>query len=171
MNKRDMVILVVAGVAAVPMWMLMDREPPYIRESGILTVAPSDTLCGTTALQSSDAILEIFPGSCVSVDWRIKVIRNCKPNVTDNIHPRITDSTGVRFTLAPTRGKFGTPDQDILDPTIYRYFRLPVSMASGPALYDSDVTYACNPIHYIWPVHVNTPLIPFIVQPKPADPT
>jgi len=173
MTSRDMVIMVIAGVAAIPIWMAMDRTPPYIRESGMVSLAMSDTLCGSMSLQSTDAATtaEIFPGSCVTVDWKIKTLRNCPPDVTDNIHPRITDATGVRFTLAPTRGKFGTPVQDILDPNIYRFFRLPVAMSSGIAIYESDVTYACNPLHYIWPVHVIEPKISFTVQPKPADPT
>ncbi len=168
MNKRDAVIFAIVGVAAFPLWMAMDRTPPYIRESGILTAAQSDTLCGSMGLQSAEASPEIYPGSCVAVDWKTRTLRNCPPDIPFNIHPRITDATGVRFTMEPARGKFGTPDQSILDPNIYRYFRLPVGMAPGAAIYESDVTYACNPLHYFWPVHVNEPKVPFTVLPRPA---
>ena len=171
MNNRDMIIFVIAGVAAFPIWMLMDRDPPYIRESGIMVAASSDSLCGSMELMSIDAsTTDIFPGSCVSVDWKIRTLRNCPPDTPFNIHPRITDSTGLRVTLAPTRGKFGTPDQSIESSSIYRYFRLPVSLAPGLATYESDVTYACNPTHYIWPLHVTEPKIPFLISVKPTAP-
>lgn len=142
--------------AAPAAWMLLDRDPPHIRESGqILADAPAD--CG---LDDDAPKGGIYPGSCVAVEWKIKTLRTCQRSSTNSTMRRITDAQNVRWPIGPVETVLGGthPRRDLV-----RNFILPSGVAVGPASYHAISCFTCNPLHYLWPVCVDKPDIPFEV--------
>lgn len=127
-------------------WMLMDRNPPYVRNSGM--IMPDHPA----------------PGDFVGVRWNITVSRVCPPNVPFNVTRTIVDGSGKIHEFTPVTGVYGTEEQPN-SPTLSRAFQLPTSITPGPAVYRSTACFACNPIHYLWPVCVKTPEIAFTIIP------
>lgn len=136
---------VAVGIFAPIFWMLLSREPPYVRTSGeIMPANPA-------------------PGSFVNVRWHIKVDRVCTPNVPRNVTRTVIDAKGVLHDYEPVNGVYGTADENPQEDLV-RAFQLPVSIAVGPARYHSTACFSCNPIQYIWPVCVTTPDIAFEIS-------
>lgn len=142
-------------------FMLLDREPPYIREYGeILPFTRWQEECGP---QLDNEPSGIVPGSCVGIKWTIRVIKNCPPSSARSISRSITDSEGVRWPLVAVPGHFGTTPAPL--PGITRYFRIPSGASRGPAVYQGIAAFACNPLqHYLWPIIVDKPDVPFTIQ-------
>lgn len=132
------------AVFAPVIWMLLDREPPYTRSSG--RIEPSNPA----------------PGDFISVHWNIRVERNCPPVVPRNINRTIIDSTGKYHDFEAVEGLYGTSPKAL--PGISRTLRLPKDITPGPAKYRSQACFACNPIHYFWPVCVSQPDIAFEIS-------
>lgn len=150
-------VFVVVPVA----FMLMDRDPPYIREYGeIIPFTRWQDDCGPPL---DDEPKGTSPGACIGVKWSIRIIKNCPPSSARSITRSITDSEGVKWPLAAVPGHFGTTTTPL--PGITRYFRIPSGAARGPAVYQSDAAFACNPLqHYLWPVIVDRPDVPFEIK-------
>lgn len=145
-TKRSMTAAFVSVAIFAPiLWMLLDRDPPYIRTTGEI-IPPNPA-----------------PGEFVNVSWRIKVDRVCAPNVPRNVTRTVIDAKGVIHDYEPVDGIYGTVDEKPPGDLI-RGFQLPVSIALGKARYHSAACFSCNPIQYIWPVCVTTPDIPFEVR-------
>lgn len=123
-------------------WMLLDRDPPYVRTSGEMIPANPE------------------PGAFVSVKWTIQVERVCSPSVPRNVTRTVVDAKGVIHDYEPVDGIYGTKNQETAG-GITREFQLPLSIAQGHARYHSSACFACNPIQHFWPVCIDTPDIPF----------
>lgn len=158
-----LVTLMLAAVLVVPILMVLDREPPYVRESGsIIAANPKD--CGLE--DGSIPSGAIYPGSCVTAEWKIREVRKCPPNVRDNVTRSIRDGANVIHPITPVAGKFGTPQQQAEG--ITRYFRLPMGATDGPAEYRATATFACNLLQYVvFPIAISEPDIQFRIEPLP----
>lgn len=134
-------------------FMLLDREPPYVREQGeIVPFGRWQAECGSAIDPEPTGIT---PGACVGVRWSIRVIRNCPPANARSINRSLTDSEGVRWPLATVPGHYGTTPAPL--PAITRYFRIPSGAARGPAVYQSSAAFACNPLQHWWPIIIDKP--------------
>src|SRR5688572_6242042 len=71
----------VAIFVVVPMgWMMLDRTPPHVRSDGeIVPVSPRH--CGLP----DDTPQGLVAGSCVKVEWKIRRIRDCRPDGEFNV--------------------------------------------------------------------------------------
>src|SRR4051812_46504770 len=68
-------LALVVPVTFLFVWFAMDRDPPYVRESGEMLVAdPSE--CHL----ENDAPRGLSPGACVSPQWKVRAIRQCDPS-------------------------------------------------------------------------------------------
>lgn len=141
-------------------WWLMDREPPYIRESGeIVAALPSD--CGL----ADDAPAGLFAGGCAAAEWKIRSLRACPSYDRFNVHRTLIDSKDARHVLPATSSIYGRtrPRQDLT-----RYFPIPEKMPTGATQYQSSACFACNPLqHLFFPICVDTPQLIFTVQEPP----
>lgn len=148
--RRNLPAAFVAGLLAIPLWMAMDREPPYVRLSG--EVVPSNPA----------------PGDFISIKWNIEVKRICRPDVPRNITRQIITATGHIIDYEPVDGVFGTEAGREKHPTteLIRTFQLPPAITPGPATYYSKACFACNPIQTFWPVCVDTPKLAFEIRAK-----
>lgn len=146
---------VIAVALAGPVtWMMLDREPPYIRESGKITPASYDK-CGLPEKSPSG----IVAGGCAAIDWKIRAIRNCKPASQFNVSRTIVDQQG-EHTLPKVTSIYSLEEYP---KEITRYFPLPTTLAVGPASYRSVALYACNPLQYFFPIAVERPDVHFMV--------
>lgn len=142
------------GVFAPLVWMAMDRDPPYVRESG--TVDPVN--------ESGERILggNIVQGGDIIVDWKIRVRKACPPSTKYNVFRMIVDAKGKQHRYDPISSLYGqhTPSE------IKRSLPLPDEIAVGPAQYRVSACFACNPTHYLAPVCVDEPRLEFKVNPR-----
>lgn len=140
-NVRQHIAAAFFAIAIVgpAVWMLIDRDPPYVREWGEIT--PKHPA----------------PGDYIAVQWRLRAIRNCPPNTPGNISRVIIDATGKRHTFEPTPAAV---------PALTRSLQLPADITPGPAVYRSHACFTCNPLHHFWPVCVTQPDLSFeVVKP------
>jgi hypothetical protein len=156
-RQAMLALIVCVPLVGYPVWALLDREPPYVRETGKIVPAPPQE-CGLP----DDGVIErvVMPGSCVTVQWKIRVLRNCPPNTPNNITRIIQDSENVRWPIGPVEGVFGTTKTP--PGGLTRYFLIPSAARPGRALYKSTATFACNPLQRLfWPISVSIPDIEF----------
>lgn len=161
----------VVGVLVGPtMWMLMDRDPPYLRESG--EVIPVDyRMCGLESGPPMDGM--IHPGSCLEVRWTIIPLRTCKPSGPYNVTRAISDQGGLHplpsaNSVYSAKSATLPPHGIIPEGDIIRYFALPPHGPLGPAKYHSAASFACNKLQeYFRPIVVDEPDIPFLVGELP----
>lgn len=142
-------------------WMLMDRDPPYIRLGGRIEVADPEH-CGIPS-NAVSSTTRITPGSCIEVEWKIQAKRNCPGNAPFNVSRAIIDTQGehqlARATSVYTLEAY--PEE------IVRYFTIPYTLSPGPARYHSVACYACNPLqHVVNPICISSPDIFFTVEAK-----
>lgn len=130
------------------LWMVLDRDQPYFRISGEL-------------IPSNPA-----PGDFVTVKWRIKVNKWCRPSAPNNVTRQITTSDGQLLDYQPVQGVYGTDDRAATNERedLSRTFQIPPSATRGPATYYSRACFSCNPLQDIWPVCVDTPKIQFTIK-------
>lgn len=148
-----------ALLLGLPLWMLLDRSPPYVRDHGqIIAAAPEN--CGLPPGPAS-----VTPGACVAVVWSVRIIRNCVPSEHSNITRRIVDGENVAWPIAAVAGLYGTGTLPSSSDRLVRYLVLPSGAAPGRAIYKSSASYACNPLQrLVWPVVVDTPDITFVIE-------
>jgi hypothetical protein len=77
------------AIFAPVLWMVLDRDPPYERVSG--EIIPS-----TPA-----------PGEFITVKWRIKVNKWCRPYTPNNVSRQIITSDGQLLDYQPVSGVYG----------------------------------------------------------------
>lgn len=164
---------IITGIIVGPFtWMLLDRDPPYIRESGrILPVHHS--MCGAETGPPLDGM--IHPGSCLEVIWTIVPLRICKPSGPFNVQRTVVDQQG-KHALPVTHSIYSPRAKTIPPPgedDIIRYFALPPHGPIGPATYRSSASFVCNWLQeYLpwigWPIVVDMPSIEFVVGDIPT---
>lgn len=135
------------AIVAPILWMLLDREPPFIVTDGRV-IPPNPT---------SNGLIEVV--------WDITPVRSCQPYSSATVTRTITDSKGVQHTYAPVHAIYGTPDQHeagLIDRTI----PLPENI-TGSAQYSSVACYPCNPLQYLLglPICIRMPAVPFEIAP------
>jgi hypothetical protein len=142
-------------------WWSWDREPPYIRTSGmIMPAAPEE--CKLPELFPQG---DIYPGSCVEVMWDITTKRDCIPNERFNVHRSLITSSGAKIVLPSVEGQYGRPPYK--GPDITRHFVIPAITPPGKTVYYSEATFTCNLLQQIWPIVINEPNLTFEVKPLP----
>lgn len=132
-------------LVGVPLWMLLDRDPPFVVTNGRID-PPNPTV-----------------NSSIEITWDIKPKRSCQPSSAAKVTRTIIDSKGVRHTYAPVPAVYGTPEQSEPD-EIMRPVPLPENI-TGPAKYTSIACYVCNPLQQLWPICIQLPEIPFEIAP------
>lgn len=146
--KRQLTAALVAIVFVAPtVWMLMDRKPPFVRIGG--AVQPQDPK----------------PGEWIEIHWQINVTRVCPPKRRFNVTRIIIDGAGKIHEFTPVEGMYGKPGPGRPEgqEQLVRSFQLPTAITPGTATYYSSACFVCNPIHYFWPVCVDTPKLHFNV--------
>ena len=131
-------------------YMLIDREPPYIRKDG--RVIPE----------------EPYPGDEIEISWDIQTIRVCNPSSPRNVTREIVDKTGAIWSYDYFPSVYGRESAKGDPNQLNRVFTLHPSTAPGLATYRSSACFACNMLQYAWPVCVNRPDIKFTVR-DPKD--
>lgn len=121
----------------------LDDTPPFERIFG--QILPEDaTKCGFDRREILD---EIAPGSCVAVQWEIKIHRtDCEPINSLHVKRTITDVNGVH-NLPRIENIYGLGKRAISNP-LRRPFVLPEFSVPGAAVYYSEACFACNPLQW-----------------------
>lgn len=141
-------------------WWLMDRDAPYVRESGVIVAATPES-CGLP--QGSP--VGLFAGGCAAAEWKIKPQRACQGSEPFNVHRTMIDAKGARHTL-PVTGSIYRRTAGAGDLT--RYFVIPETMPAGATTYISEACFACNPQQYVaFPICVDKPELAFTIDEPP----
>lgn len=134
--KRQWIIGAVLAIWLFPLsYMFFDNEYPYTWRGGEIVPDPAPD------------------GAQVSAHWHMVINRICPGTV----QRQIIDSQGVIHNYDPVAAASGFAVKD----DFWVTFKLPINMPPGPAKYRVHGTYYCNPLQYIWPLHVTTPEISF----------
>lgn len=166
---RITTLILVVPAICITVWWLLDRDPPYTRSNGQLIPSPPENcrLPDTTPRGLSQ-------GACVTVNWDIKPVKNCKPAGPFNVTRSIKDSQGDLRPLPATRSAYS--QERHMDSPLVRSFALPAVLPVGPATYRSKVCFVCNPGQEYLP-SVFHPVcvgegddVPFVTEmPEPVD--
>lgn len=123
-------------------FMINDRTPPISYE-GAGAMSPSVPAGGT-------------------IEVEFKVYRD-----------RICQALAKRYLLDASGTKFAIPSYTVGLSTFVgretyrRKIEIPAAAAVGPAQYQVELEYYCNPIHRLgWPIMVNTPVVNFEITPS-----
>lgn len=146
LSKQHLISIIVTVPIVFPtVWMLLDRELPYVRVAG--HIAPDDP----------------GPKDFITVKWDIILNRKCPPSESRNVTRTVIDHAGVVHDYDRVEGQIGTAQFPKHGNTsiITRSFQLPASMAEGEATYKSSACFACNITQYLWPVCVTKPELIF----------
>lgn len=135
---RGFLLGIALALAALLGVLVGDRRPPVERHSGRIVPDP------------------VFPGQSVTVEWRASTHRACHGLV----HRQVVDSAGTVWSLDAEPSSYAAGSR-----FLRRTFTIPVGTAWGPAKYRATVKFACNPLHYWWPITVEGPEVPFNVAP------
>lgn len=132
---------IIATIGAV-FWMAIDRDPPYEYLAG--EILPPEPPIGTQ----------------VSVVWHVKVRRFCPGWVQRDV----TDQRGYlwRNIGSPVKDISGVKPGDEVH--LVNTFELPKQLGAGPATYQANVRYHCNPLQRWWPIYVSTPKLWFEIK-------
>ena len=122
-----------------PLWELFDRVSPVIRFQGVV-----DPLIATS-------------GETLHISWFITSGRTC----SGTVRRQIVDAHGIThdYNSVPAIAQEG--EQELL-----REVKLPAALPDGPTVYHAYLTFYCNPMHWIWPIHETTAPLKFMVKNK-----
>lgn len=151
--KRNILPFLVMLLVVLPIGtLLFDRNPPVLRESGVIyrVDGAGNRLPGDPA-----------PGDLVAVEWVAKFSRECPGTVhrtflsleDNSIHSLDNDPSS--YIARGTR--------------LVRTFRVPYGLPPGQAIYRAVVHFHCNPLHVWFPIVVRGPDVYFTVVPKMVD--
>lgn len=147
--RQNLVAAFVAvGVIAPPVWMLLDREPPYRFEH--VEIAPAN----------------VVQGGEISITFTIKPLRtSCGPGL---IYREFKEETGKLHVYDPIQ-RVEAPVLN--DNKFTRYSKLPDNISPGQTIYRGISCYTCNPMQGLmrWPVCASTPSATFNVVEKAND--
>lgn len=154
--RRNMVIAFLAvAVFGFPMWMLLDRDPPYTFEK--VTIDPPHTLsvpCPSDTRERCSEIRTVFdvkPGPRLAACGPGTVYREFKEAASGKLH--VIDPVQR---IAPPQA---------VDNQFERTAIVPDNVTPGLTYFRAAVCYNCNPLHQWlrWPVCLHTPEVPFTV--------
>lgn len=142
------VAAIIAAIFVIPLWMLLDRVPPYrIDEGRVIPQMP---------LKNSD----------ITVEWDVTPLRSCATQ-GGYVTRTIIDQKGIPHTYKAVNAVYTTNDQ-FKEDQIKRNIPLPENI-TGPATYSSYACYPCNPLQ-LWlhmPICIQTPTLQFeIIESK-----
>lgn len=140
-THRNFIIAVISVACFAPIWMLLDRTPPYTGHQG--EVVPAEPRAG----------------EWMTVAWTVKVNRVCP----GTIQREVVDAKRVvwNYDVQPAIRREQLTDENRL----HRSFILPTGASPGPARYRARTCYRCNPLQAWWPICSWTPEIPFTIRP------
>ncbi len=130
----------ISAFLAIPLWMALDREPPY------------EITNGKAVLDTKTNVL--------TVTWDVKVIRACPPSLNSRVTRIITDRNGLPHALPITPATYNT---NSTPPVIKNLIQLPDGIAL-PATYNAVPCYPCNPVQLLSPICMDLPAIPIEVK-------
>lgn len=169
MKKFDISALPLGGFVFILIWFVMDRTPPYIRESG--EMVPLDpSVCGI----DHDSPQGLTPGACVGPVWQVRSVRQCEPAPGYPVSRWLIQSTGNRVSIGTAKSEWAEQGKNVSPGnagTLKRNFVLPYTTPEGLTEYEVDACFTCNPLQRLFPsklaVCVSEPRIQFTVT-KPA---
>lgn len=147
--------------AQVALW-AFDRRGPYDRLFG--KIEPEAVArCGPGV---TDTRPMIVPGACVAIEWTLADIytQECNPVSSRHVSRSITDANGVHV-LPKTENVYGGGKNKFTNP-LRRPFVLPEFSVPGPAMYQSEACFICNPLQWAlnWPVCIGKPDAYYVVE-------
>ena len=96
------------------------------------------------------------------------VRRDLDRNCSVQFSRHLIDGRGIRFDLTKEPGMMTAAGLRAMDAAMGGYLRLavdvPEAAAPGPAIFATDLSYACNPIHRAWPIEVSLEIL-FVIEP------
>ena len=134
-------LLVTVLILGYPTWLLFDRSSPVVR------------------LDGSAYPLVAAPGEEVQIIWNVTSDETC----VGTSRKEIVDAEGTHWDLG-TSAAIAKKTDDGKQYPIIRGFKLPDRIAEGLARYHSDLTFYCNFMHYLWPIHERTRDVVFEVN-------
>jgi hypothetical protein len=148
-----MSLLITAAVLGPLSWIAFDRTQPVTRYIG--TVVPTES--GV-----------IHPGDTVTIDWTIFAVKTCEGTV----RRQIIDGQGVLwdFNVVPAVAEAsGQQPYHLIRPIVIpRAFGFPPGADQATGHYHSFLTWHCNFIQRLWPLHAETADVAFTVV-RPAQ--
>lgn len=135
-----MLFAFVAALSGVVSYWAMDREPPLELYRGEAMNSP---------VRAGDVL-------------KIKFFYNRHKQCQVKVDRYIVDSSNVQVTLVGT--EFAFAPGSIGPGDIAIAVDIPKAMSQGRARYLSVRYYQCNPVHWIWPIVVDGPVVDFIIQ-------
>lgn len=133
--SKTIIACIVALFVAWFCWMAFDNTAPYAWEGGEVHPDPAPD------------------GAQVSIHWKMRINRVC-PGI---IQRQIIDAREVIHNYDPVPAASG---RDV-STDFWVTFKLPMGMPPGPSKYRVHASYYCNPLQFIWPLHITTPEIVF----------
>lgn len=135
---------IAVGLVAPILWMVLDRAPPYIVDSGKLV--PD----------------KVEAGKEIEIVWKVTVTRYCPSASSANVSRFFIDRDHVEHSVVPTAATFSSRKTG--EVIIRNRITVPSIMPDGKAWYYSRPCYPCNPIQEVfWPICFTTPKLPFEV--------
>ena len=141
-----MTMLITAAVVGPLAWIVLDRTQPVARISGVAYSANGG---------------QLHPGDTVTVDWTIEAKKSCDGSV----RRQIVDGQNVTwdFNVTSAVAEAGGPYHLIRDISIPKGFGFPKGAQSATARYHAGLTWRCNFIQWLWPLHAETNDVSFTV--------
>ena len=136
-------IIILCGLLIV-CWYAMDRKEPF----AVLSVEPSSAR----------------PGEVIQITAR--VWRDNGRDCSAQFARRIVDASGTGFDVGHGIASASMINSmETQNPGVFRIkMVVPVGAADGPAVLQTSLRYACNKVHYLWPIEVLAQM-PFTVLP------
>lgn len=149
-GQNAVAAFIAIAIFAPILWMVLDREPPFIVSNGRI-----------------DPTHPEMNGS-ITVTWDVRATRSCQPSSHATVTRTIVDSKGVAHAYAPVHAIYGTREQREPD-EIKRRIPLPENI-TGHARYSSVACYACNPLQELWPICIQMPEVDFEISDQRGNP-
>lgn len=143
---QNVAAAIISAIFAIPLWMAMDRDPPYIATNGRIELDKS--------------------AQSITVTWDIETKRYCPPSKKSRVARIIIDKNGKPHPMGITQATYGTQAHN--PGQIVNVLDMPSDVPPGTATYRSEPCYPCNPWQDYWntPICVTLPAISFEI-PEP----
>lgn len=126
-------VALVVMAATVFYWLFLDRAVPIEIDNYVLVES------------------EVVPGGVIEVRVQLTRHRSCPAK----INRYLTDSRDISFLIPPAARQITMNGHDNITIRV----SAPAGAASGPAEFWSEAEYRCNPLQWLWPIHVIGPKV------------
>jgi hypothetical protein len=147
--QQLLIAILLTAIAVVLIDQIVDRKPPVIIDS--IRVVPDKPVVGQD----------------VQVLIAMRVLRTCPGTLTRTLASTVDG-------LAPAQINDQTPivlTDDGQASTAIRTLHVPAGFSTGPAVYRSEVSFACNAVQHYWPIKVKGQDVPITIEAQaPPEP-